>query len=357
MFDNLKPVDFYWALQVKEDASLEEITEAYFRLKPYYQNLVNEGHSHYTELLNLTENGYQTLSDPEKRKAYDIELHNISKTFERKRTQKLIDDLTAIRDQSAHLNLNENISDQNNSASNAGSMPVTLSLPWQIIILLFSGLVVFWLNYNASPPGIVLGVGAAIAIFFLLYFSTAIKHKSKTDIIKAIVLGVTLLTINFATYNLFQYQELYIDNQNPYDIYVKVDNEIFYDVKGYKYEITEIRPGKHEIKTFKKNGDSLLEKFEVEIIHRERRLYNVLSTAEYITGKKAYSERAALNWLNGKKGQHFEEYEMKERWIKLTYTYIFENPPSTITIKKKVTDFSAAEAVRSYLVRKNKSSF
>ena len=303
--------DHYWALQIDPNASQQIIEDKYQRLHGKYQGLVALGQTDYAELLQLTEEAYAVLSDPKKRKAYDDSL----KPPPKEQTK--------------------------------------LFVTWQILLLVGLNLFVFWWNYNADPPGIALGAAPLMLIVFIIYLSIAIKGKQKNEIVKALVLGISLMTVNVLTYLNFQNQELYVDNQNPYEIYVNVDGEFNSEIKSYKYEITALKVGTHEIKTFKKQGDSLIEKFEVEVSHRETNMYNVLSKGEYISGKKKYSENATLKWIRGDVSEPYPEYEIKERWFKLSQTYIFEKPPSTITIKKKITDFGDAEEVRSYLIRKN----
>lgn len=63
--------DHYWALQLKKNASPEDIELAYRYLKGSYQSKVDKGLTHYSELLAWVEEAYAVLSDPEKRKVFD----------------------------------------------------------------------------------------------------------------------------------------------------------------------------------------------------------------------------------------------------------------------------------------------
>lgn len=220
------------------------------------------------------------------------------------------------------------------------------------VIFLLAHLVLFWLNYSASPPGIAIQLLLGIAVIFVVAIGPLFKKAETSDLVIFIIACVTLAANDLMVYYFFQKQLVYVDNQNPVKITLFVDGEEDIDVNAYKYETFELRPGKHRIKTKKFGKDSLLEEFEVEVEMRNTYFYNVMNSCEYLTGEKHYSDRNPL-FDRDEVPENYEE-GLRERWFVANYSFILQDAPSSVTIRKNVTDFSTAEASRSYIVRKNR---
>ena len=66
--------DYYYILGVKENSSLQEIKTAYRKLALKFHPDKNEGEKYFEEMFKAILEGYEILSDTEKRKSYEIEL-------------------------------------------------------------------------------------------------------------------------------------------------------------------------------------------------------------------------------------------------------------------------------------------
>lgn len=66
--------DYYYILGIKENSSLQEIKTAYRKLALKFHPDKNEGEKFYEEMFKAILEGYEILSDTEKRKFYEIKL-------------------------------------------------------------------------------------------------------------------------------------------------------------------------------------------------------------------------------------------------------------------------------------------
>ena len=66
--------DYYYILGIKENSSLQEIKTAYRKLALKFHPDKNEGEKYFEEMFKAILEGYEILSDTEKRKSYEIEL-------------------------------------------------------------------------------------------------------------------------------------------------------------------------------------------------------------------------------------------------------------------------------------------
>ncbi len=67
--------DYYYILGIKEDSSLQEIKTAYRKLSLKFHPDKNEGEKYFEEMFKAILEGYEILSDTEKRKSYEIRLN------------------------------------------------------------------------------------------------------------------------------------------------------------------------------------------------------------------------------------------------------------------------------------------
>jgi hypothetical protein len=226
-----------------------------------------------------------------------------------------------------------------------------------ILALLGGNLLIFFMAFIAeAPANMPLLYALGIFVLGIALIAQLVKQKNRDAAVKTAIVGLTMIATDMITYLNFHKQVLYIDNQTAIEnVEVRIDGATATNVGAFHYQQVTIRKGKYTITAYKQPGDSLLETFEVNVDLNDPNLYNILSVGEYIDGTKSYSEDALLDWLNGKSGPDSPEGNLKERWISLkNYSYIFEMPPQSITVKKDLLDTDPAEATRSYIVRRNR---
>jgi curved DNA-binding protein CbpA len=320
--------NYYEVLKIAVTASHDEVETAYQNLRAKYKKLSQSGDEDYLKLLHETEEAYAVLSDAVKRVLYDQDISALAlqKESESKRV--------GVRPEFA----------PKWTKSKFFSW-------WQLLLLVATGGMLFLLNFYAKPPGVGVMAGLWILLLGGVLLVYMIKQKSITGVYKALIAGAVCLAVNFFTYTQFQQQQLYIDNQNDFAVYVNVDDWFFCELGPLEYDITGIRPGLHAFKTYKADNDSLLETFTTDIELVQSNLYNVLSAGEYAEGKQTYS---MTGWSVG--GSHsYSRNTVRGRWISLDkYSYVFEYPPDEIKVK---LSNGTSEVTRSYLVRKNQPEF
>jgi hypothetical protein len=343
--------DHYWALQLKKNASAQEVDLAYRYLSGKYKALVEKGQTQYSELLQLVEEAYAVLSDPEKRKTFD-ETYQEPKSFREQidEVQALLKEtdntLASLKSGQARRPIPEwKVEGENSLRTPSPFRERFLFLLWEIPLYVATGVAVFIIDYFAPPPnGYFFGMIAILFVALLVGITGPGKKKLKLKTWFRLSSGIVLFGVHFFTWSQYQLQEFYVDNQTSDVIYVLVDGEPLIEVDSFDYMITQIRPGEHEFKTLRVSDDSVMELFSETIERNNRKMYNVLNAGVYVDGSQTYSSTPF--W--GDDPGSFERV-ITGRWIDLHYNYVFEEPPNEISVKRRLG--SDNEVTRSYLRR------
>lgn len=222
-----------------------------------------------------------------------------------------------------------------------------------ILAFVICNFIVGMIAFNSPPPG---KTAMTTGLFCLVAGGFAIagfKNSGNARDVKLmyVLTGTMIGTIAVCFLN-FQKHVLYLDNQNNFEVLIKVDGEQFGSVAPYGFITTAIRLGDHKIESYKIPGDSLLEAFDIEIDSRNKYMYNVLSSGNYITGKESYAQNAFLN--AGDYPSNDSKEKISERWMLMNYDYVFSLPPAEISVKGNPFD-SDQTVKRDYIIRADAS--
>ncbi len=322
--DEMRNREYRTRLGVSQDADSRAIEAAFKREQGRYHKLITEGKTEYRESYYLLEEAYIAL----------------------------INQLPEEPSVAPQPSVSESRHHPTPSPPPPRKPTTPLALVVQVLIFIVCNVLVFGYMYVRPPgsspiiPGVVCG---AVGIFAAIRFS----RKGREDYAgRTLILTIALCVNVVITYSKFQQQLLYVDNQNAFEVVIKVNGEPIDTLYNFEWRKNFIRPGNYTFAAYKIPDDSLVEAFDAVISLDSRTMYNVLSSGEYLAGTEGYTDNPIYMYYSGMSSPSYPESSIKLRWFDLNYDYIFESAPYEITSFKTAFSSDHETQERTYIVRK-----
>ena len=142
----------------------------------------------------------------------------------------------------------------------------------------------------------------------------------------------------------FQTGTVYVDNYSRHNLRVLVDGEEWTSIRSSSQRVRSIGAGSHRVVVLDKNGKQL-DAFDVVVERKKTYVMNLLRAQTYFRGSQRYGG-SVFGY-----GDKPSEEKIKEVWFEAEVDYLFETPPSSITVSVRKDMASFASESRSYLRR------
>jgi DNA-directed RNA polymerase subunit RPC12/RpoP len=152
--------------------------------------------------------------------------------------------------------------------------------------------------------------GAAVGFLLLLF----------------LYVGATIAT-GFAIHLLFPRAPIYVDNLVGPGVRLELDGQPWVEVADQSSRKTSLRKGKYVVVIYSAATNQELDRMEINVTDRGPFVLNVLGAQTYAFGRAEYGTLAF--------GSPPAEVAKKDKWFKADVDYLFEEPPSSISVSTK----------------------